>query len=174
MGLSAEWEDIDKAHAQMRSTGEPNFSGETNYLIASCEKWLGSHAKMLEFAQNAYATSLHPSLAGLIAEAHFEKYFYLLVFEDEEDKADAYLEDDAVKRQILQASHFLLDACEGRSKYEFVEAHGYFACVFSPVENHEAAAMHYLGMGRVISRHPWEFFENSFLNQSRRKALASI
>ena len=174
MGLSAEWDDIDAMHARLKATGQPSFFGEVSYLIASCEKWLGSHDKMFEFARNTYAGANHPSYAGLIAEAHFEKHMYLRWIDDDADGAAAYFDDPAIQSEISEASETLLADAAERPAHETLEAHGYFAMVFSIAEQFKMAAPHFEIMGTAVSRHPWEFDDVEFLARSRRKSLAYL
>ncbi len=172
MGLSADWDDIDKVYEKMKCTGETNFAGELNYLVASCEKWLGSHEKMFDFARKTFAQENHPSHAGLIAEAHHEMHLYLDRFSEDLDVAESYFENDAVQLEIDDASKAIIDRCAELPLYETVEAHGYFALTYSLAGNYTGAKPHFEFMGKNLSRHPWEFYEEDFLNQSRRDALA--
>jgi hypothetical protein len=174
MGLSAEWEDIDEMYARLRATGEPNFCGEINYLIASCEKWLGSHDKMFEFARRTYSNDAHPSFAGLIAEAHQERHLYISRWDDDDDAAETYLSSESVHAELTAASQYLLAHTQDRPIFETIEAHNYFALIFSLGENHAQAAAHYAAIGKGLSLHPWEFYTNEFLNSYRRKSLAYI
>jgi len=91
MGLNAEWAQIDEVLAIMRSRPEPHLMGELNYLIASCEKWLGSHEKMYQSAHNAIeAYPEHPEIGALQAVAHWERLLYYDFFNNDEAGSLAY------------------------------------------------------------------------------------
>ena len=172
MGLGGDWSDIDSAYQRMRKPGEFNFTGEINYLVASCEKWHGSHEKMFAFSRRTYANNSHPAVAGLIAEAHHEKYMYLAAFEEDEDAAIAYLDDETVGTELLEASRRLIDGTTDSARYETLEAHGYFAMIFSLAKRFDHAEIHFETIGQSITHQPWDFYDIDFLNHSRRKSLA--
>jgi len=157
MGLRDEWDELDEVHDVMRGFDKPNFFGELNYLIASCEKWLGSHEKMFDFARSTTrAFPDHPAFGALVAAAHWERHMHYERFEENEELAATYLTNKAVLMEVTSLSKRLLSE-PSKEPYSDLLAHNIFAAFFGEADQYELARPHFNRIGHHIMRYPWEF-----------------
>jgi len=170
-GLSANWEDIDAIHQQMRSFGHCNMIGEVHYLIASCEKWLGSHDKMFEFAiETATNHPEFPELGALVAAAHFERHMYWNIFDDMPEQAKQYRTDKDNIDQITEFRDRLLTHYEP-GKEEHILAHNIFAAAYCEFEKYELATPSFLCIGPKVMAYPWAHFWQEGLQSGYNEAM---
>ncbi|MEP1230750.1 MAG: hypothetical protein ABJG88_08750 [Litorimonas sp.] len=166
MGLNAEWEQIDEALAILRSFGGPHLLGEMNYLIASCEKWLGSHDKMYQSAHDACELyPNNPDITALYATAHWERQLHYDVFEKNETDAEAFRNNPDILTDMTYRSKHLLKLGVGREG-QFVIAHNLYAAFFCERGEWDLAQPHFAKMKTRISVYPWEFYEDDFLHRA--------
>ncbi len=171
-GLDASWDDIDAVLNQMWSFENINLIGETNYLIASCEKWLGSHDKMFQFAKDrASYRSDHPELGALLAVAHYERHMYLERFDEDQTAADKYKSNPAIIDDLLSNRSHLLETTNS-PKDSYVFAHNIFAGVLSEFGQYELAMPHFEAIGSSASPYPWHFIGIHRLQHMYNKAMS--
>lgn len=81
-----------------------NWAAHMHMIIALSEKWGGSHAAMLEFAQSASQQAPSGSdLAAILVKAHIEYWKYLDMFEDNPEAASEYINNPMVQSDVIQA-----------------------------------------------------------------------
>jgi len=170
-GLSADWDDIDAVHTQMRSFENCNMIGEVHYLIASCEKWLGSHDKMFKFAINSAAQyPEYPELGALVAAAHFDRHMYWDRFDENHEEAIRYRADPNILEEIIEFRDKLLSQYE-TDKEEHVLAHNIFAAVACEFEKFELATPSFMCIGQKVMAYPWAHFWEEELQSGYIKAM---
>ena len=176
MGVSegGGWAEIDSVHGHMRSFGDGHLLGEVNYLLASCEKWLGSHEKMFFQARETVKDfKTNPNMGALVAVAHWEKHMHIERFEEDEVAASAYLADGEVMEEVTLLSQKLLEAPQ-LNFTDGVIAHNIFAAFFCEFSRYDLARPHFDRMGKCIIRYPWEFFLDGDLQKMYNRSLRTV
>lgn len=165
MGLSADWEEIDEMLLALRSYPQPHLPGEINYLVASCEKWLGSHEKMHAFAnETAIEFADFPEIGGLCALAHWERQLYFDNFDEDEQGGTAYANNLKVLNDVKFRSECLLNHRTSKDP-QAIRAHNAFSAFFCDREEWDLAKPHFQIMKSRVCRHPWSFYDEKYLNQ---------
>jgi len=170
-GLSANWEDLDFLLKKMWSFGHINMIGEVYYLIASCEKWLGSHEKMYRFAEDrAKLASKHPELGALVAAAHFERHMYWERFDEDQAKADAFKANVMYIEDIINFRDKLLEAYSPDNP-DHVIAHNIIAGVCCEFNLFAVATPCFMVMNKRATPYPWDFLGDDFLQYGYNEAM---
>ena len=171
MGLNGNWNDISYVHGQMRTNTGWHFRGELNFLLASCEKWLGSHDAMFAHArQTAEAASQAPQISALIAAAHFERHMYHKRFDENIAAAKTYQKNEDMLAELeFHAKHVL--AVTDQDTAEHIYAHNVFAGAFSEFGRFDLARPHFNAIGQRTTAYPWSYFweeeVQAFYNKAR-------
>jgi len=171
MGLNENWDDINYVHETMRTNTGWHLRGELNFLLVSCEKWLGSHDAMFAHARNTIDQARHaPHMSALIAAAHFERYIYFERFDGNAAAAKAYKENKDVLAEIeFHAKHVL--AVTDQETAEHIYAHNIFAGTFSAFGRFDLARPHFDAIGQRTTAYPWTYFweeeVQAFYNKAR-------
>ena len=171
MGLNATWEELDPLLEKMWSYENINLMGEVYYLIASCEKWLGSHDKMFRFAESRAAqASQHPELGALMAAAHFERHMYWERFDENQAEADAYKNNIIYKEDLIDFRDKLLKVYSPDNPNHIL-AHNIIAGVASEFGLYSVATPSFMAMNKRITPYPWDFLGDAFLQHSYNEAM---
>ena len=173
MGLNGNLNDITYVHVQMRANTGWHFRGELNLLLASCEKWLGSHDAMFTHArQTADTASQAPQMSALIAAAHFERHMYRKRFDENASAAKAYQENkDTLAELEFHSKHVL--AVTDQDTAEHIYAHNVFAGTFSEFGRFDLARPHFDVIGQRTTTYPWSYFWEEEVQAFYNKARSS-
>lgn len=154
-GQDYDWDQIDFLHKNIRREGGHSLIGELDYLVASCEKWLGSHQKMFD---HAFDTVGHYPLASevgcLIAAAHWERLMFLERFDKDKKAAKAYASNPKTLKEITNASARILRNADAGDQ-RFMIAHNIFAGVLSDFARFDLAKPHFTLMKQQVLPYPW-------------------
>ena len=167
-GLSSDWIVIDDIFERMTHFGHINLIGEIYYLNASCEKWLGSHDKMFDFARKR--AEVDPELGALIAAAHYERHMFLERFDEEFEAADRYKKHPDVLGEIFDAQEKLIKAYDPQN-HDYVLAHNIFACVISVFTQFKGAAPSFALTKKRFTPYPWLHEDDAYLPYAYKTAM---
>jgi len=170
-GLGLSWDQFAILQANIRDDGDYNLVGELDYLVVSCEKWLGSHQQMFDHAFDAVATFSHaPEMGCLVTAAHWERHMYFERFEGDAQKAESYKLDPKVLREIVNASDRLLrDPTVSDQRH--IIAHNIFAGVLSEFNRFDLAKPHFVHMDEQVFPYPWRHLLPEQLQDWHNKAM---
>lgn len=150
----------------------PNLEGHRLYLNASCEKWLGSHDQMFEFArQYSSIDAGHGYMSCLLCHAHLQMWLYHKVFEQDDEAADSYFDQSNVKEELATAHHWFMDNYDDTATGFNLTAHNMFAGLLQWSNQHDLAPIHFEKMGKQALEDPWGFIGIKKLNEGRKKYL---
>ncbi len=170
MGLQATWEDIDWGLSQLDSYEKPNLYGYLNYLIASCEKWHGSHDKMFEFAKQYSSKNIgYGYMLALIPSAHIERWLYMSWWENIPAQADTYFQRPEVKEELLSADEMFANNYSHTDISFNLYAHNLFAYSLYRAGEYKLAQEHIKASAKRLTPYPWDFLgleEYTFMLQS--------
>jgi len=173
MGLSDSWEEIDFVYGKMHVFPGEHMLGELNYLVASCEKWLGSHDKMFAHARTRVsAASKNPEMGALLAAAYWERHMFIERFEEDDAKALAFRSNAAIISEVKALADKLL-AVSQPNCYDHIIGHNIFAAFFCEMNRFDLARPHFYFMGSKVIRYPWEFFGDGDLQKMYNKSIRS-
>lgn len=168
-----DWDFRRKLLTELRTLPAPHLAGELRYLVASCEKWFGSHDEMFQHARNSLVHfKTNPEAGALIAAAHYERHMYYDRFDEKPEMARAYLADPETMDEIIAASERLLSAPPS-SPLDFVPAHNVFAAIFSEARRFDLAKPHFIGMEGRILAYPWYHHDDWQLQRWYNEAIRS-
>ena len=165
MGVNAEWEQIDEVLTSLRGYETPHLFGELNYLIASCEKWLGNHDKMYRCAHDACELYPNdPTITALHAVTHWERQLYYDIFDKNEREGNEYRNNaDILKDMTYRSKHFLKSSNAEQS--QSVPAHNFYAAFFCDRGEYDLAQPHFAKIKTRVVAYPWSFYEDKYLHQ---------
>lgn len=170
-GLGLSWDQLNILLENMRQGGKLHLDGELDYLVACCEKWLGSHDKMFEHAFSVVARYPHsPETGAVMAAAHFERLFYYAVFDQDVAKTESYMTDAKVLGELRTASRRLMSA-SSHDHPDYIVAHNIFAGVFYYFDCVADAKPHFEHMGEQVLPYPWRHFSADELQLAYTHAM---
>lgn len=81
-----------------------NWAAHMHMIIALSEKWGGSNADMIEFARSASENApVGSDLKIILVKAYIEYWKYLDIFDDNPDGAHAFILDEKIQSDIIEA-----------------------------------------------------------------------
>lgn len=170
-GLGLSWDELDTLLENMRQDGKLHLYGEIDYLVASCEKWLGSHDKMFEHAFAVAARYPHsPEAGAMMAAAHFERLLYYAAFDQDGAKAESYITDAKVLGELRTASRRVMSA-SSHDHPDYIVAHNIFAAAFYYFDCIADAKPHFDHMGEQVLPYPWRHFSADDIQEAYTKAM---
>lgn len=154
IGLSRIWE-VRQHFAEAVRRDPGNRTAHFLMLMALQERWLGSQAEMMSFANESAARAINPSLHTLIAAAHLEKMIEM----DSAAAGTAYLQSDAVGAAVRAAAHRAgVLGAGGASTLDQIEDRNIFACIFWKMGDKENARQQLRALRGRVTEHPWWYF----------------
>lgn len=81
-----------------------NWAAHMHMIIALSEKWGGSNDEMIEFARNASNKApVGSDLKVIVVKAYIEHWKYLELFEDKPEEANAFISDENIQNDVIDA-----------------------------------------------------------------------
>ena len=167
LGLTAAWrvtafidaseEEKDQAEAALHAAVDIPVSGLSRLVTLRAARWGGSHEAMWRVVRQHASADVAPSMA-LVAKGHFEQWLWFTAFEEDPGlaaRARSYFAEEAVRKDLEQASAIVLEATELRDPRALLMADNWFAFIFRIAGLHGQARPHLRRIGRHVDASIW-------------------
>jgi hypothetical protein len=150
--LLRRWEEVERRSPEL-------LPAASLVLQGLAEKWGGSHAQMFDFARSRSEAAPDGSpMHALVAMAHIERWLYYDGFDDDEEGADAYLRDPAVRAELRAAAErSVASRAWVPHRWEIAERNA-FAMALALVED-PAACDQFAVLGDRVTEEPWGYLD---------------
>jgi len=126
-------------------------------LQGYAEKWGGSHELMFDLARQAAGAPDGASVHALVAEAHFERWLYILGWDKDDAGADTYWLAPTVGEELRAAAmRAVWSPRYERSRLAPFD-HNFFTYCFFSAKDWESARRELEAMDGILIRSPWSY-----------------
>ncbi len=141
---------------QAKQRDPENWGAHRMMVFALTEKWGGSNQEMIAFAREASANARDGSdLPAILVKAYLENWIYLKWFDEDEAAAAAFLDDPAIRRDIVTAYERSLAHPDFVASKSTIFVRYLMSAWFWHVRDRERLCTEFAQMGNRIEGYHW-------------------
>ncbi len=173
-GLDGDNEEGHALFTEVAGRDPLNRTAHMQMVMSLAHKWSGTgHGPMFGFARNAAVEApVGSDVPACLIQAHIERWLWDYMFEDDDEAAEAYLEDPDVRAEALEAYERSLGSPEHRPRRSTIHFRNWAAMWFFLIKDRERLARELQHIGKAHTVAPWCYLDDEDLAFAEARAFA--